>query len=346
MKYEVEQPEPAGGLEFSGKEEIYDDGIFRISLPAELITQIGDDSLCFGLDGLPIRVIWTTLFAERSELEQLDCPTETLEGVMRFFLPDLLPEEIERPVFLTNGFYRMSHGSVRDGKCRSCCLLTNFAEEDAVVMASLEVIAPEDWQDDLRRVGLLHLLKRSVRSAQCTIGEPRINTSRSFLNIPKIGIRFPTMLASMSYDFATDYESQGPGEGESLRYSDEDGRKGDIYIYDSGEELIEPGTETELVREQMADAISCIESTYESAVSEPLEEIVTSFGREEMAFLVRWILLVDPETGEISWVTAILLAARKGVFIKVRFTPLPSETEVPHPLLERFMNDLADVLTA
>lgn len=381
MKIRNQHSAQAAGPNFSGKQEIYDDGIVRIGLPAELVPQDGDDFLCFRLDGMPFRITWKTLVISRTELEKLGCPWETerglirfilpafrtirktlfsgrseseqrqrpsktLEGVMRSFLADLLPEDTLRPVFLANGFYLGSHGCVREGECRSDCLLANFLDEDTIVLASLQVTTPEDWQFNPSRIALLHLLKRSIRSAQCSIGEPRKNTSKAFLNVPKIGIRFPSELGSMIYQFATNYESQVSGVDVSLRYEDEDGRRADLYLYDFGEELIEPGAETDLVREHMDAACKTIEEVFAPKTPEFLGEIVALFGREEMRFLVRWFLLEGSNPEELQSATAILLAARKGVFIKVRFTPLPGETEPQHPILDEFMKDLADVLVA
>lgn len=211
MTLENEPPQPAGHLEFSGEEEIYDDGVFRISLPAELIPQVVEDALSFEIDGFPFRILWTTGVLEGPDLETLECPSETLEDVIRFFIPDLLPEDTLRPVSLANGFSLGSHGCVREGERRNCCLLASFADDDAVVLATLEVAAPEEWQNDRHFVFLLHLLKKSIRSVRCTIGEPTINTSKALLHVPKIGIRFPLMLGSMVYRFATDYDPQAAG---------------------------------------------------------------------------------------------------------------------------------------
>lgn len=45
-------------------------------------------------------------------------------------------------------------------------------------------------------------------------------------------------------------------------------------------------------------------------------------------------------------VTATLITAYRGEFIKVRFTPLPGEIHVRYPLVEKFMDDLAEILLA
>jgi hypothetical protein len=42
--------------------------------------------------------------------------------------------------------------------------------------------------------------------------------------------------------------------------------------------------------------------------------------------------------------SAILLTARLGAYIKVRFSSLPGERDEEHPALTALMNDLADVL--
>lgn len=75
-----------------------------------------------------------------------------------------------------------------------------------------------------------------------------------------------------------------------------------------------------------------------------MSETVSLYGRDDVAFLDRRFLVVGAEPDDRGIVTVILLAARLGAFIKVRFFPLPGETQPKHPHLEAFMNDLADVL--
>lgn len=172
-----------------------------------------------------------------------------------------------------------------------------------------------------------------------------MNSSRAWLNVEKIGVHFPSELGAMKFDFASDYESSQEGQGISLRYLDDGRRKADIYIYDDLEELIEPGAETDQVLAQMESAMLELERACGPAVAELLSETVAPYGREEIAFLERRFLVVGPEPDDSETVTAILLAARLGAFIKVRFSPLPGESQPKHPRLEALMNDLADVLS-
>ena len=348
MNEKIDPPEQTCSFEFSGEQEMYDDGVFRIELAAELIpeTEDGEESMKFSIKGLPFHVEWTTIVLDRTQIEQMGGPADTIEGVMRFFMPDLADGEPLRPIPLANGFNMASHGCIRDGEYRACCLLAQFVDEDTLVGTSVELAAPEEWENDPRLVGFQHFLKSSVRSAHCSLGEPRINSSRAWLNVGKIGVRFPDELGGMKYRFASDYESAREGEGVSLRYSDDERRKADIYIFDLQEELIEPGAETDQTLAQMQATISDLETFHAPTIPEPLSESVSSYGRDEVAFLDRRFLIAGAEPEDQGIVTVILLAARLGAFIKVRFSPLPGETQPKHPLLEAFMNDLADVLAA
>lgn len=299
----------------------------------------------FSIDGLPFRVEWTTIVLDKTQIEQLGGPSDTIEGAMRFFMPDLPADAPLRLIFMANGFNLASHGCVRDGEWRACCLLAQFVDEDTLVGVSLELSAPEEWENDPRLVGFQHFLKSSVRGAHCSLGEPRINSSRAWLDVKKIGVRFPDELGGMKFHFASDYECRQEGHGIGLRFADGEGRKADIYILDNQEELIEPGAETVQILAQMEDALLHLKTVYEPAIPELLSEAVTPYGREEIAFLDRRFLVVGAAPDGSEFVTVILLTARPGAFIKVRFSPLPGETQAKHPLLEAFMNDLADVLS-
>lgn len=340
----MEDPPPVVSLEFSGEEETYDNGIFRITVPAELIAEDVDDSLCFRIEGLPFRISWTTTILAKSELEQMNCPSETLEDVMRFFVLDLLPEDPLQPFFITNGFYMASHVCVREGECRNCCVLANFLERETFLMASMELTAPEEWKDDPRLFHLLYFLRKSVLFAHCSIGESKINTSQAWLNVEKLGVHFPEMLGGMTYRLAVDYKAVDKGKGISLRYTDDDGRRADIYIYDNGDDYIEPGAETEDVAGEMCSTTTEIFTVYQSSDLYMLRDTITTYGEDLRFADIRYH--IPPElsaTGE-PFVTATLITAYRGAFIKIRFTPMPGEIQQQHPLLDAFIKDLAKVL--
>lgn len=346
MKNELEDPQPAVSLEFSGAEETYDNGLFRITLPAELIAEDVDSDLRFRVDGLPFQIDWTTTILEKPALEQMNCPLETVEDIIRFFLPDLSPQDPMRPIFLANGFYMGSQSCFRGGECRNSCVLVALADEDTLVMASLELTAPGRWKDDMRLFGLLHLLRKSVRSALCSIGESKVNTSRDWLNVEKIGICFPEMLGGMTYRLAVDYRPVDEGKGISLRYTDDDGRRADIYIYDNGDDYIEPGAETEDVAREMRSTTTEIFTVYQSSELSMLRDTITNYGEDLRFADVRYYIPPELTTDGGAFVTATHITAYRGAFIKVRFTPMSGEIQQQHPLLDRFMNDLADLLAA
>jgi hypothetical protein len=337
---------PKGNLEFSGESEIYDDGIFRIQLPSELVFRTTSEkgSMIFSVGDLPLEIEWATCAMASEELEQFGVSTESIDQTMQRFIPGFPEDSPLKLIPMANGFMMVRDYSIHDGQCRSFYLLGQLTEEQAFIGCSLELRSAEAWHGDPRFAGLDHLLKNSMRFAYCSMGEPRINSSSSWLSIDKIRIRFPEEMGGMSYCFATDYESTGPGEGISLRYEDNDGRKADLYIYDLQEELIEPGPDSDQVIAEMEGSVSELKDIHATAGHKMLCENVTSFGRESLSFRDARFLIGTSLAEEEGFMSAILLTARFGAYIKVRISSLPDEPDEEHPVLTAFMNDLADVL--
>jgi hypothetical protein len=337
---------PKGGLEISGYEEIYDDGIFRIRLPQELILKTWgeDDPVVFTVGDLPLEIEWTTAVFDKDQLKDLGVNSDTIDGVIRHFMPDLATDEPLKLIPMSNGFGMTSHYSIKDGECRSAHLLGMLTDEGGFIASTLDIIGVEEWDGDPRFAGLSHILKNSMRFAVCSLGQPRINSSEAWLYVDKIGVRFPKEIGGMAYQFATDYESTGPGEGVSLRYADEEGRWADIYVYDLREELIEPGPTSEIVVAQMEDSVALLEEFYAPTTPKALSKGVSSYGRHDTPFLDERFLISRDAPEEQSFMTAILLAAERGSFIKARITSLPGETQIENQCLSAFMNDLADIM--
>ncbi len=337
---------PQGNLEFSGESQVYDDGIFRIQLPAEVVFRTTSEkgSMIFSVGDLPFDIEWATCALNRDDLEQLGVSTESIEQVMRQFIPDLPEDAPLKLIPMANGFMMASHYCILEGECRSYYLLGQLTEEDAFIGSSLEIKGIEAWAGDPRFAGLDHLLKNSMRFAYCSMGEPRINSSPDWLTVDKIRVRFPVDMGGMSYCFATDYESTGPGEGVSLRYGDDDGHKADLYIYDLQEELIEPGPDSDQVIAEMDGSVSELESHHAPSGTKVLRKVVSPFGRDALPFRDARFLIGTSLSEEERFMSAILLTARFGTYIKVRFSSWPGEIEEDHPALTAFMNDLADVL--
>lgn len=337
---------PKGNLEFSGESEIYDDGIFRIQLPSELVFRTTSEkgSMIFSVGDLPLDIEWATCALDRDELERFEVSTESIDQTMRQFIPDLPEDDPIKLIPMANGFMMTSHYAIHDGECRSYYLLGHLTEEQAFIGSSMALRGAEAWHGDPRFAGLDHLLKNSMRFAYCSMGEPRINSSTSWLSIDKIRIRFPENIGGMSYCFATDYESTGPGEGLSLRYADDDGRKADLYIYDLEEELIEPGPDSDQVIAQMEGSLGELESHHAASGLKALLNSITTYGREGIPFRDTRYLIGTTLPEEERFMSTILLAARFGTYIKVRFSSLPGECDEEHLVLTVFMNDLADCL--
>ena len=341
-------PVSENSMELSGVEEIYDDGLVRLQLPAEFVpVEDGDaEAVRFQFGEFPFGIFWSTMLLSEDEMKQLGGPWGDLEDAMRFFLKDLSPDEVRSPVPLCNKFHIAGNSGIRDGESRSRCLLGAFVGEEHLLFTWLELAAPVEWEDEPSRLLIRHILRKSLRQAQCSLGGPRINTSRAWLNIECINVRFPEELGGMRYRFMTDYEYDREGEGVSLRYTDDEGRKADVYIYTNCEELIEPGVQSDLVKTHMSESVqqflgACAPRSVQSVV-----DAVTFYGRGEIPFLDQRFLVEaeNPQVGDL--VTAILLMGRLDAFIKVRFTPLSGETHHHHPLLESLMSDLADALGA
>lgn len=337
---------PKGNLEFSGEAEIYDDGIFRIQLPAELDFRKTSEkgSLIFSVGDLPLEIEWATCALDNDELEQFGVSTESIEQTMRKFIP-AFPEDAQLKLIpMANGFMMVSHHGIHDGDCHAYHLLGQLTEEQAFIGCSMALRGDAAWGDDPRFIGLDHLLKHSMRFAYCSWGEPRINSSPDWLAINKIGIQFPEEMGGMTYRFATDYESTGPGEGLSLRYADDDGRKVDLYSYDLEEELIEPGADSDQVIAQMEGSVSELEDLHTTSGLKALRNTITTYGREGLPFRDTRYLIGTALPKEESFMSAILLTARFGTYLKVRFSSLTGECDEENPSLAAFMNDLADVL--
>jgi len=337
---------PKGKLEIAGEIEIYDDGLFRIELPSELTVAPSSDaeSMIFTVGDLPLQIEWTTIILDKDQIEQLGSSTESIDVVMRYFMLDLPEDAPLKLIQMANGFNMASSYGIHDGECRSYYLLGLLNDEDVFIGTSLELKGVDEWDGDPRFAGLSHLLKNAIRFAHCSIGEPRINSSRGWLSVDRIGVRFPEDLGGMTYRFATDYESTGPGEGVSLRYADEDGHRVDVYIYDNTEELIEPGPDSDQVLAHMEDNVLELHSFNEPSVPELLREEISSYGRQRLQLLDKRFLVGADLYEEGGFMTAILLTARLGAFIKIRFSSLLGEIGTENPYLNAFMNDLADCL--
>lgn len=337
---------PKGNLEFSGEAEIYDDGIFRIQLPSELVFRTTSEkgSMIFSVGDLPLEIEWATCAFDSDDLEQFGVSTESIDQTMRRFIPGFPEDGPLKLIPMANGFMMTSHYSMADGECRSYYLLGHLTEDRSFIGSSMALRGAEAWHGDPRFAGLDHLLKNSMRFAYCSMGEPRINSSTSWLSVDKIRIRFPEEMGGMSYCFATDYESTGPGEGISLRYGDDDGRKVDLYIYDLQEELIEPGPDSDQVIAQMEGSVSELEAHHAASGLKALRNSVTTYGRDALPFRDTRYLIATALPEEERFMSAILLEGRFGAYIKVRFSSLPGECDVDHPVLTAFMHDLADVL--
>lgn len=335
---------PPGKLEITGRTEIYDDGLFRIQLPEELILKdtSDDDSMIFAVGDLPLQIEWSTIVLDMDQIEQLGGPTDSIEGIMRYFMPDLPEDAPLKLISMANGFNMASYYCIKDGECRSYFLLGVLTDADEFISASLELTGPREWEEDPRFAGLSHLLRHAIRFAHFSFGEPRLNSSRGWLSIDRIGVRFPEELGGMAYRFATDYESTLPGEGVSLRYADEDGRRADIYIYDNTEELIEPGPSSDQVLAEMEESVSDLSIFYEPSVTELLREDISAYGRDGLLLRDKRFLVDADVSDEGGFMSAIHLTTRLGAFIKVRFSSLRGEIEVENPHLTAFMNDLAD----
>ena len=97
---------PKGNLEFSGESEIYDDGIFRIQLPSELVFRTTSEkgSMIFLVGDLPLEIEWATCAMASEELEQFGVSTESIDQTMRRFIPGFPEDSPLKLIPMANGF--------------------------------------------------------------------------------------------------------------------------------------------------------------------------------------------------------------------------------------------------
>jgi hypothetical protein len=339
--------EPTRRWEFSGREEIYDDGLVRLSLPTEfqLVISGDPDNLAFQIHDFPTTIIWSTFLLDEEGAERLGTPWGDVEAGLRFFLEGVGEPEMRRPVLLASGFWFSSNCSSQDGFQRSRCMLGTTVDDDLMLFAEMEFSLPQDLAEQSFTMLMQHVLRTFVRRAECSIGGPRINSSKNWLTVESLGMTFPDTLGGLTYDFAAEHNARNEPENLGLRFSDAAGRRADLLIFTAGEEFIEPGIESPLIREYFALTIDEIRDFY---APNPLQDIFAgerTYGRGEIPFLVHYFLAGSQDPAESPTLTALLLTARLDRFLKVRFTAAPGETQPENSALDAFMEDLANVLS-
>ena len=329
---------------FSGRQSIYDDGAVRIFLPAEFIkTEEEGTNSVFEMEGFPgkLHVRSGIVEFERISDEKLKEPEvfcACLEGV---------PDHTDfRKVNLASGFSMTSYEFHRADQFLSCCALSAGITDSSRAVATFELAVPTSLLADRRYRIIRHLLRRQARLTRCSVEEPKINNSEESRGVDKLGIRFPEELGGMVYCHTSDFECRGDGLGVSLRYEDAGGRKADVFIFDNEDDFVEPGAKTEDVEMEMCGVEMEISHACADTDLYLVRDTVTEY-REELEFLDKRHRIAPEHTkAKRAVVTATLITAYRGVFIKVRFTPLPGEIHVRHPLVEKFMDDLAQILLA
>lgn len=68
------------------------------------------------------------------------------------------------------------------------------------------------------------------------------------------GLSIPDRVGSLSYERTVDFESKTPGLGYALRFGGRSGWMVDVYLYDLGLKTIPADAESEVVRNQLAQA--------------------------------------------------------------------------------------------
>jgi|GEM_PF-6605495 len=102
--------------------------------------------------------------------------------------------------------------------------------------------------------------------------------------------------------------------------------------------------ETEDVAGEMCSTTTEIFTVYQSSDLYMLRETITTFGEDLRFAGIRYRIPPELSANGEPFVTATLITAYRGAFIKIRFTPMPGEIQQQHPLLDAFIKDLAKVL--
>ena len=68
------------------------------------------------------------------------------------------------------------------------------------------------------------------------------------------GLSIPDRIGSLVYARTVDFESKSPGLGYALRFGGQPGWMVDVYLYDLGLKTIPAGAESDVIRNQLAQA--------------------------------------------------------------------------------------------
>jgi hypothetical protein len=136
------------------------------------------------------------------------------------------------------------------------------------------------------------------------------------------GLSIPDRVGSLVYKRTIDFESKSPGLGYALRFSGQPGWMVDVYLYDFGLKTIPADAESEVIRNQLAQARGDIfelgkRGTYAN-VTDKGDFTVPASGKPR--FICSSFSYLRGERVDIDVESYLCLSSWKDKFVKVRMT--------------------------
>lgn len=136
------------------------------------------------------------------------------------------------------------------------------------------------------------------------------------------GLSIPDRIGSLSYGQTVDFESRSPGLGYALRFGGSPGWMVDVYLYDLGLKAIPADTESEVVRNQLAQARGDVfelgkRGTYAN-VSDKGDFSVPAAGKAR--FICSSFGYLRGERTDIDVESYLCLSSWNDKFVKIRMT--------------------------
>ncbi len=163
------------------------------------------------------------------------------------------------------------------------------------------------------RAGILAVVAVLV-SAAAALAQEKLQTV--------YGLSIPDRIGSLSYGQTVDFESKSPGLGYALRFGGRAGWMVDVYLYDLGLKSIPADPESELVRNQLAQARGDVfelgkRGTYAN-VSDKGDFAVPATGKPR--FVCSSFEYLRGERVDIEVESYLCLSSWNNRFVKIRMT--------------------------
>ena len=169
----------------------------------------------------------------------------------------------------------------------------------------------------LPRAGILTVVAVLVSNAAA----PAQETAQEKLKVV-YGLSIPDRVGSLVYGRSVDFESKSPGLGYSLRFGGRPGWMVDVYLYDLSQRTIPADAESEVIRNQLAQARGDVfelgkRGTYAN-VTDKGDFTVPATGKPR--FICSSFSYLRGERVDIDVESYLCLSSWKDKFVKVRMT--------------------------